>query len=250
MQEETSVPGKPREAEKEIFRLFRLGRSQNNCGQQKAWSDTVIEKLLNQALPAERRFEVAGMEASEETTWIAASQKGDSLAFNRLVLRWEKPIYNLALRMLHDPDEAAEAAQEAFLSAFRSIRKFRTDSKFSTWMYRIAVNHCISRLRRKPPGVHLSIDDRSDAPPLADRLPGPESHESELLLAESRHRVRRAMQSLPPDQRVVVELKFFQDLTFEEISAICEVPLSTIKSRVYAGLESMKLRLGDLSPGL
>jgi RNA polymerase sigma-70 factor, ECF subfamily len=209
-----------------------------------------MAKFLDQALPAERRLESTTPAASEETIWVIASQNGDSLAFNRLVLKWEKPIYNLALRMLHDPDEAAEASQEVFLSAFRNIRKFRTDSKFSTWLYRISVNHCISRLRRKPPGVHLSLDDRSDGNPLADRLAGPGSHEQEYLREESRSRVRRAMQSLPPDQRAVVELKFFQDLTFEEISAICEIPLSTTKSRVYAGLESMKSRLGDMFPGL
>ncbi len=209
----------------------------------------MIDKTLNQALSAGQRFDSARTAASEETIWVAASQKGDSLSFNRLVLKWEKSVFNLALRMLHDPDEAAEAAQEVFLAAFRNIGKFRTDSKFSTWIYRIAVNHCISRLRRKPPGVHLSIDDRTDENPLADRLPGPGSHEQEFLREENRMRVRRAMQSLPPDQRAVVELKFFQELTFEEISAICEVPLSTIKSRVYAGLESMKLRLGDLAPG-
>jgi RNA polymerase sigma-70 factor, ECF subfamily len=208
----------------------------------------VIGKILNQALPAGRQFQGPGAAASEEILWVAACQTGDTLAFNRLVLKWEKSIYNLALRMLHDPDEAEEAAQEVFLSAFRNIRKFRTDSKFSTWLYRIAVNHCISRLRNKPPGVHLSIDNQTDEIPLADRLPGPGSHEQDFLREESRRRVRRAMQNLPPDQRAVVELKFFQELTFEEISAICEVPLSTIKSRVYAGLESMKLRLGDLSP--
>ena len=205
-------------------------------------------KILNQVLPAERGLKRPGPAAGEENLWVAASQKGDTLAFNRLVLKWEKAIYNLALRMLHDPDEAAEAAQDVFFSAFRNIRKFRTDSKFSTWLYRIAVNHCISRLRKKPPGVHLSLDGQRDQIPLTDRLPGPGSHEQALLREESRRRVRSAMQSLPPEQRAVVELKFFQDLTIEEISAICEIPLSTIKSRVYAGLESMKSRLGDLSP--
>ena len=208
----------------------------------------MIGKIMNQALPADRRFEDPGTRASEENILVAACQEGDTFAFNRLVLKWERSIYNLALRMLHDPDEAAEAAQEVFLSAFRNIRKFRTDSKFSTWLYRIAVNHCISRLRRKPPGVHLSIDARNDENLLVGRIAGPVSHEKDFLREESRLRVRRAMQTLPPDQRAVVELKFFQELTFEEISAICEVPLSTIKSRMYAGLESMKLRLGDLSP--
>jgi len=207
----------------------------------------VIGKILNQALPQAQALQAATLDSGQEDAWVAASQAGDTLAFNRLVLKWEKAIFNLALRMLQDPDEAAEAAQEVFLSAFTNIRRFRKDARFSTWVYRIAVNHCITRLRKKPPGVHLSLEDDKDEMPLADRLASPVSHEQDLLREESRRRVRKAMQALPPDQKAVVELKFFQDLTFEEISAICEAPLSTIKSRLYSGLEGLKLRLGDLS---
>ena len=204
----------------------------------------MIEKLLNEALP--QRLNPAIPESGQETAWVAASQGGDALAFNRLVLKWEKAIFNLALRMLQDPDEAAEATQEVFLSAFKNIRRFRRDAKFSTWLYRIAVNHCLTRLRKRPP-VHLSLDDSDDNLALGKRLAAPNSHEQDLLCEESRTRVRKAMQRLPAEQKAVVELKFFQDLTFEEISAICEVPLSTVKSRLYSGLESLKLRLGDLS---
>ncbi len=207
----------------------------------------MIGKLLNQALSQEQVINQAVFEANQETAWVAASQAGDTVAFNRLVLKWEKAIYNIALRMLQDSEEAAEAAQEVFLSAFTNIRRFRKDAKFSTWIYRIAVNHCITRLRTRPPGVHLSLDDDTDEVPLANRLASPGSHEQDLLREESRRRVRVAMQRLPAEQRAVVELKFFQDLTFEEIAAVCEVPLSTIKSRLYSGLESLKLRLGDLS---
>jgi RNA polymerase sigma-70 factor, ECF subfamily len=207
----------------------------------------VIGNSLNQALPQEQIANKAVLETSQERAWVAASQAGDPVAFNRLVLKWEKAIYNVALRMLLDSEEAAEAAQEVFLSAFTNIRRFRKDSKFSTWLYRIAVNHCITRLRKRPPGIHLSLDDDTDEIPLANRLASPGSHEQDLLREEGRRRVRAAMQRLPAEQRAVVELKFFQDLTFEEIAAICEVPLSTIKSRLYSGLESMKLRLGDLS---
>ena len=185
-------------------------------------------------------------ETGQEAIWVAASRSGDSLAFNRLVLRWEKRIYNLTLRMLGDKDEAEEATQEVFLSAFRGIRRFRHDAKFSTWLYRIAVNQCITRLRRKPPGIHCSLDDQdSDARPLVE-LPAHESHEAEFLLEESRRKVRNALEHLPPEQRTVVELKFFQELTFEEISGIVDMPASTVKSRLYAGLEVLKVRLGNL----
>jgi len=208
-----------------------------------------MDENLDSVLGDSRGTGLNAVESGQESIWIAASQRGDSLAFNRLVLRWEKPIYNLTLRMLQDPDEAAEATQEVFLSAFKNIRRFRQDARFSTWLYRIAVNHCISRLRRKPPGIHYSLDDRRPEPPLAANLPARESQEKEFFLEESRSRVRMALDYLPPEQRAIVELKFYQELTFEEIATIIDVPLSTIKSRLYAGLEILKVRLGGLLQG-
>ncbi len=185
----------------------------------------------------------ASTEQAQESAWIAASRQGDPQAFNRLVLKWEKAVFNLALRMLGDREEAAEAAQDIFLSAYRNIRAFRQDARFSTWLYRIAANHCISRIRRRPPGIHISLEDeRAAALPVA-QLAVPEPQDAELLRFEERQRVRRALSALPADQRAVVELKFFQDRTFEEIAAILETPLSTIKSRLYTGLELLKDRL-------
>jgi RNA polymerase sigma-70 factor, ECF subfamily len=182
----------------------------------------------------------------QEKNWVIASQKGDTLAFNRLVLKWEKSIFNLTLRMLQDPAEAEETCQDVFLAAFKSIRKFRLDARFSTWLYRIAVNHCITRLRRRPPGVHYSLEDDSGKAPLSDRLPAADSQEGDFLRDECDRKVRSALAFLPADQRAVVELKFFQELTFEEISAVIEAPLSTVKSRLYAGLDMLKVRLGGL----
>jgi RNA polymerase sigma-70 factor (ECF subfamily) len=187
---------------------------------------------------------------SQEAVWVAASQRGDALAFNRLVLKWERSIYNLALRMLQDPEEAAEMAQEVFMTAYQNIRKFRQDAKFSTWIYRIAVNRCISRMRKRPPGIHYSLDDRDSRVDVRRELSSAHSHEGDLLRRERRSQVQQALRALSPEQKTVVELKFFQDLTFEEISAVVQVPLSTVKSRLYAGLESLKLRLGTLGvPG-
>ncbi len=203
-----------------------------------------MDESLGSVLEKDSRMSLNAAESGQEGIWIAASRQGDCLAFNRLVLHWEKAMYNLALRMLQDPDEAAEATQETFLSAFRNIRHFRQDAKFSTWLYRIAVNHCISRLRRRPPGVHYSLDDERQEQPLASRLPACESHEKDFMLEEDRRRVRLALDHLPPDQKAVVELKFFQDLTFEEIALALQEPLSTVKSRLYSGLEILKVRLG------
>ncbi len=180
----------------------------------------------------------------QENSWISASRRGDTRSFNRLVLKWEKTIYNIALRMLQDREDAAEATQEAFLLAFKSIRRFRGDSKFSTWIYRIVLNHCISRARQRPPGTHLPLEREHDIPNPPAQLRVPESQIGDLLRMEQRSRVLGALLHLSPEQQAVIELKFFQELTFEEIAAILEVPMSTIKSRLYSGLEMLKIRLG------
>ena len=193
---------------------------------------------------AESATTAASSGKDQENLWVAASQRGDARAFNGLVLKWEKTIFNVAFRMLKDREEAAEATQEVFLLAFKSIRRFRRDSKFSTWIYRIVLNHCLTRVRQRPPGTHLSIEDESNqSPPPQMRVA--ETQVGELMRLEQRRRVLAALLHLPPDHQAVIELKFFQELTFEEIAATLEVPLSTIKSRLYAGLEMLKVRLGN-----
>ncbi len=203
-----------------------------------------MEESLDHLMQQERLLDAGASEKVQESAWVSASQQGDALAFNRLVLKWEKPVFNLSLRMLQDRDEAAEAAQEVFCSAFRNIRRFRRDAKFSTWIYRIAVNQCITRLRRRPPGLHLSLDDQRPEAPLRGWNPALESHEGDVMREEERHRVRQALERLPADHKAVVELKFYQELTFEDIADILQAPLSTVKSRFYSGLEMLKLRLG------
>jgi len=182
-------------------------------------------------------------EETQEIAWIHASKCGDALSFNRLALKWERTMYNVALRMLQNPEEAADATQEVFLLAFKNVRNFKENSRFSTWLYRIAVNHCISRARQRPPGAHLSLDDETCGDIPAAQLHVAETQDVELIRAEQRNRVLAALSHLTPEQRAVVELKFFEDMIFEDISEILGIPLSTVKSRLYAGLEMLKVRL-------
>jgi RNA polymerase sigma-70 factor (ECF subfamily) len=129
--------------------------------------------------------------------------------------------------------------------AFRSIRRFRLDAKFSTWIYRIAMNHCLTRLKQRPPGTHFSLDNTRDSANPVDHLQVAGSQVSELMQQERQNRVLTALSQLPADQQAVIELKFFQDRTFDEIAVILGTPLSTIKSRLYSGLEMLKTRLGS-----
>ncbi len=184
-------------------------------------------------------------ERSQERSWVIESQQGSAQAFNRLVLKWEKPIYSLAFRMLQDRGEAEEATQEVFLLAFKGIRSFRQDSAFSTWLYRIALNHCSTRLKQRPHGINLSLDDAGSVLYPSEKLVVDGSQPEEILRAERRHRVLKALAYLQPEQRAVIELRFFQELTFEQVAEILKTPLSTIKSRLYTGLEMLKARLGS-----
>jgi RNA polymerase sigma-70 factor (ECF subfamily) len=174
-----------------------------------------MENILDSALSHTRTLITQDAERSQEAAWVAASQRGDAVSFNRLVLKWERPIYNLSLRMLRDADEAAEATQEVFLLAFKGIRRFRLDAQFSTWLYRIAANHCTSRLRKRPPGVHLSLDGSQEGQRqgrvFQRRSVGTRIFPSEATVST------RAFEYLQPEQRIVVELKFFHEMTFEQM---------------------------------
>jgi RNA polymerase sigma-70 factor (ECF subfamily) len=209
-----------------------------------------VTEALNPSLTRSGSVEARVRENLQEEAWVTASQQGDTLAFNRLVLKWEGPIYNLALRMLQNEDEAAEATQEVFLLAFRNICRFRQESRFSTWLYRIAANHCTTRLRQRPVETHYSLDDDKLEVSLGPLLPVEEPHEKELLREESRKRVTEALGRLSPEQRIVVELKFFEELTFEEISLVVQAPSSTVNTRLYSGLEALKSRLGRTDRGI
>ncbi|MDA2927476.1 sigma-70 family RNA polymerase sigma factor [Acidobacteria bacterium AH-259-G07] len=200
---------------------------------------------LGSVLSRQRVESQQDSEKGQEELWVEAAQAGDTVAFNRLVLKWEQPIYNLTLRMLGDPEEAAEITQETFLSAYKSLHRFRREAKFSTWLYRIASNHSISRLRKHPPGTQYSLDDSASF--INTRPRTGEHQEKQVLEQERQQKVRLALDQLQPDQKIVVELKFYQERTFVEISDILGIPLSTIKSRFYGGLESLKTRLGDLA---
>jgi len=184
-------------------------------------------------------------EQEQDRSWVSESQQGDTLAFNRLVLKWERAIFNVALRMLQDREEAADATQEVFLLAFKNIRQFRLSSRFSTWLYRIALNHCVTRKRQRPPGIHITLDEVDSAAKTAEQLTVAGSQTGELMQAERQRKVWAALSQLQPEQQAVIELKFYQEMTFEGIADVLTVPLSTVKSRFYSGLDMLKMRLGN-----
>lgn len=165
---------------------------------------------------------------------------GDAEAFGELVRRWERRIFALTYGMLGHEEDARDATQETFIAAFRNLRGFRGEAKVSSWLHRIAVNQCISRQRRTKVRSESALDDEQDtgyAAPVS---------ESPVRVVEGRQEtlaVRGAINSLPIELRQVVVMKEFEELTFREISDALDLPLSTVKSRLYTALKQLQMRL-------
>ena len=168
---------------------------------------------------------------------------GDAEAFGELVRRWERRIFALTYGMLGREEDARDATQETFLAAFRNLRGFRGEAKVSSWLHRIAVNQCISRQRRSKVRSESALEEEHENS--AGSFAMPLSY-SPARVAEGRQEtaaVRRAINSLPVELRQVVVMKEFEELTFREISEALELPLSTVKSRLYTALKQLQMRL-------
>lgn len=175
------------------------------------------------------------MTREQEAAIVRKVLGGDANAFETLVLEYEKNVYNIALRMTGNSEDAADMTQEAFIKAYNSLHSFRGDSKFSVWLYRIVSNVCLDFLRSKNrrPTVSLSVedDDGEDAQlDVAD-----ESQSPELLLDRklTRDSVRRGLDSLPPDYRQILLLREIQGLSYDEIAQALSLEVGTVKSRIF-----------------
>ena len=168
---------------------------------------------------------------------------GDADAFGEIVHRWERRIFALAFGMLGREDDARDATQETFLAAFRNLRGFRGDARVSSWLHRIAVNQCITRQRRSKVRKEDALEDEAERH--ASRFATPQECSPDWVAEgrESSDAVRRAVNSLPLELRQVVVMKEFEELTFREISDALDVPLSTVKSRLYTALRQLQMRL-------
>ena len=175
------------------------------------------------------------MTREEELAVIRRVQKGDVNAFEALVSAYEKNVYNLALRMMGNAQDAEDMAQEAFLKAYNSLPGFRGDSKFSVWLYRIVSNVCLDQLRKKSkrPTVSLSMEDEDGEETQLD-LPDTAQSPEELLEKKlTREAVRRGLAQLPEDARQILLLREIQGLSYEEIGEALGLEPGTVKSRIF-----------------
>ena len=190
--------------------------------------------------------------SDEERRLVEAAQRGEVESFNGLVRLYEGRVYNLCYRMLGDADSAADAAQDAFLSAFRNLRSFRGGS-FRSWMLRIATNTCydVLRVRKRRPSVSLDIeaDDESESSPLqiADTAESPDDFAQRRELAAA---IQHGLTALPDEQRIVLILSDIQGMAYEEIAQITNSNLGTVKSRLSRARARLRevLKAGELLP--
>lgn len=176
----------------------------------------------------------------QEQKWVSAAKNGDQDAFSQLVLRYEKKVYALALRMCRNPEDAAEAAQEAFLSAWQGLPFFRGDSAFSTWLYRLTSNACVDLLRRESrhsAAAGPSLDDEELPLDLPDTAPTPEAAAEQ---AELRELIEDGLQSLTPEYREVLVLREIHQLAYDEIADTLSLDLGTVKSRISRGRRQLR----------
>jgi RNA polymerase sigma-70 factor (ECF subfamily) len=174
---------------------------------------------------------------------VERALSGDPEAFGEIVRRWERRIFALAFGMLGREEDARDATQETFLAAFRNLRGFRGEAKVSSWLHRIAVNQCITRQRRAKVRSETAIEDEAEKNAAVFALPPDVSPARTAEYREVSSAVRNAVCALPADLRQVVVMKEFEELTFQEISDVLDVPLSTVKSRLYTALRQLQMRL-------
>jgi RNA polymerase sigma-70 factor (ECF subfamily) len=168
-------------------------------------------------------------------------QGGESSAFDVLVYRWERKVQGAIYRLVGPGEDVRDLSQETFLKAYRGLRTFKKEARFSSWLYQIALNVCRDRMRRGRGKSYVSFDELVEAGEA-----GAEAGPSALDLIEARdlsRQVAAAVAALPEEQREVLVLKEYQGLTFLEIAEALDVPLSTVKTRLYRGLGQLRQQL-------
>jgi RNA polymerase sigma-70 factor (ECF subfamily) len=180
-----------------------------------------------------------------ETRLAKLSRGGDRRAFAELVELYKDKIFHLGYRMLNQKQEAEDVVQETFLRVYTNLDRYDENQKFSTWIYRIATNLCIDRLRKRKPSYSIDAEMTDGEGTdwhamLASSDAGPDE---ELILSETQQNIREAIQSLPDKYKSVVILRYLHDMSLQEIGDVLEMPVTTVKTRVHRGREFLRKKL-------
>lgn len=170
-----------------------------------------------------------------EQQWVEAARGGDKHAFSRLVQAYQRPVFNLTYRMLGSSEEAEDAAQETFLRAYSRLGQYDPQMKFSTWVFSIANHHCIDRLRKRR-ATYISIDDN---PVLENLVEGTPQPEHQALEREQGAELQSLVGMLDPDYRTPLVLRYWEELSYEEIAQSMGVTVAAVKSRLFRARQQL-----------
>lgn len=207
-----------------------------------------ISMALSAEYPATYHPPTESVAKDTDKELVRRVQKGDLRAFDLLFSRYQYKIVNLVGRFLRDPEDVQDVVQEAFIKAYRALPRFRGESAFYTWLYRIAINtaknHIVARNRR-PPGSDIEIEDAEHFES-ADALREFDDPESSLARDELEAEIHAAIAELPEDLRSAVTLREFDGLAYEEIAEIMDCPVGTVRSRIFRAREAIDRRIAPL----
>lgn len=188
---------------------------------------------------------------SSDQVLVERVKQGDKRAFDLLVLKYQHKIVNLVMRYVRDPSEAQDVTQEAFLKAYRAIPRFRGDSAFYTWLYRIAINtaknHLVS-MSRRPIEYNLDLQD-SEQNSISNKLRDDDSPEGLLLRDELRQTMEDCVAALPEELRLAITLREAEGLSYEEIAQTMDCPVGTVRSRIFRAREAIDKSIKPLLDG-
>ena len=187
----------------------------------------------------------------KEDLLLEKARRGDQEAFGELVRLYEKKVYALTLRMCKNPDDAAEAAQEAFLAAWQGLKFFRGEASFSTWLYRLASNACVDLLRKEQRHRAVSGPSLNDEDTYMDIADDAATPQELAERSELREQIEEGLQSLSPEHREVPILRELHQLSYDEIAQTLDLDTGTVKSRISRGRKALRnflLQSGNFSP--
>jgi len=185
---------------------------------------------------------------STDKELVKRVQKGDKGAFDLLVLKYEQKIVNLVMRYVRDPELALDISQEAFIKAYRALPRFRGDSAFYTWLYRIAVNtakNYLAAQRRRPMDIELDMQD-PDQYGLHAKLKETDTPEGLTISQELQEVLERAIEALPDDLRTAIILRELDGMSYEEIAQTMDCPVGTVRSRIFRARDAIGKKVGNL----
>jgi RNA polymerase sigma-70 factor (ECF subfamily) len=167
---------------------------------------------------------------------------GNARDFDHLMERWQKPLYNFVLRFMRSEEEARDACQDAFINAYRNLSKFKKQSKFSSWLFKIAINRCNTLLKKRK-RWRMFFEPAGENEDYADVQMDERNAEQHVEREQIFNRIRAAIEQLPPEQKTVLLLKEYQGMKFHEIGEMLNCPVSTVKSRMYYALDGLRRAL-------